>query len=478
MVTLVRLFQNCRRIYVQNQSILKKVNVYSIFPGHALPLVRHCATETTRLEKLIEFDIKSNEGAKILERLKNSNVDTILSLPKRLWGSVFYNLSQNKAFGLLDEVRALTKNLDINCGEGALTTLIRSYVARNQPLDAVDVLDEVKKTGLLKHTRTYFPVITNLAKNGFQNRAFELFEEMQHHTFKSNKDVSLSIPSDMVVALIMSCIQSEISEYKKAHNILHWYNYSGKPLTLDIMKAINAWLCNDPVDDWSLKQCQISEEEGRCNNCGKCLNSGQLMSNERNKLKLDILGNIENIFNSEAKVHRKERFRRYVTFLKHCIPCEIIIDGMSIGLSSNVDKRKKRFNYDALSNVSDNFVRQGKNVLVVLNTSIPPSFLSRDVQYFMSDTYDDDLYIMYGCATWNMAPFLVTRDKFREHRFLLAYHNHASYLKWTRAQTIKIGYEGDALVFHRKTYDPVVQKENSTWHFPLVDGSWFCARKI
>ncbi|XP_028412751.1 uncharacterized protein LOC114535660 isoform X2 [Dendronephthya gigantea] len=278
-MVMVRLFQNYHRIYFQNQSILKKVKIYSIFSrclqfsktGNALPLVTYYSNETTELGKSIEFDIKSNKAAKILERLKNSNNNTLSGLPKRLWGDVFYNLNQNKEFQMLDEVRAFTKKLDINCGEGALTTLIRSYVARNQPLDAVHVLDEIKETGLLKHTRTYFPVITSLAKDGFQNKAFELFEEMQHHTFKSNKGVTLSIPSDMVVALIMSCIQRK---YNKTQDILHWYNYSGRPLTMEIMNAIKVWLCNDPVNNWALEKCQISKEKGLCNNCGECLNSG------------------------------------------------------------------------------------------------------------------------------------------------------------------------------------------------------------
>lgn len=486
MKCVTRLYQNYQRICKQNKSILETSRsigfVFSKYPEQCehVRSMEHTRLLTTlgtqNLEKTIEEDLKLGNVTAVIEKLETADDLSLLKLPKRTWGSVFYQLNQNKEFERLNEIRAKTKKLKINCGEGALTTLIKSYVARNQSWDAVNVLDEMKNTKLLRHNRTYFPVITSLAENGHQNEAFELFYEMQQHTFKSNKGITLSIPSTMTVSLIMSCIQSKISEYSKAKNVLSWYNQSGRPLTPEIMNAIKVWLNNDPANNWTIDKCRISEE-GLCNNCEEYLKSGVLTSNENKELKSDIINSIEGMFSSGSRAGQREKFQKYKTFLKQCSACEVIIDGMSIGLSSSVEKPKKRFNVKALLEVSSHFIDQGRKVLILLNRSIPPSFLSKDVQYFISDVGDDDLYIMYASAIWNMAPFLVTRDKFREHRFFFASYNHASYMKWVRSHTIKVGVKRDQLIFHRQKYDPVVQNGNSCWHFPLVDGYWFCARK-
>ena len=476
-----RLYQNYRQICVTNISIIKNgtaiCSLFSECHKHRDKHVMLLTTGTTddNLQKSIEGDLKSGKTARIFEKLQTADDSSLLRLPKRTWGSVFYILNQNKEFKMLDKMRAKTKDLKLNCGEGALTTLIKSYVARCQPEDAVNVLIEMKNNGILRHSRTYFPVITSLAENGIRNKAFELFEEMQRHTFKSNKNISLSIPSKMTAALIRSCIQTEISEYNKAKDVLLWYNHSGRLLTLEILDAIKEWLDNDPVNIWTMAECKISED-GLCNNCGTYLNSGLLTSHERDKLKMDILNAIEAALNFDEKAGERTKFHKYVTFLQQCSPCDVIIDGMSIGLSSNVEKQKKKFNVDALLKVMDHFKQQGKKTLIFLNTSVSPTFLSnKHAQYFVSSVGDDDLYIMYASALWNMAPFLVTRDKFREHRFLLAFQSHAAYLKWMRSHTIKV--QGDMLMFHWQKYDAVVQRGSSCWHFPLVDGSWFCAKK-
>lgn len=479
------LYQNYQRICLQNKLILKTswsiCNIFSKYSRRFERNMEHIRLLTTRgtddLEKSIEEDLKLENVTAIVDKLKTADDSSLLNLPKRTWGSVFYQLNQNKEFERLDEIRAKTKKLNINCGEGALTTLIKSYTGRNQSWDAVNVLEEMKNTELLRHTRTYFPVITSLAENGRQNEAFELFHQMQHHTFKSNKGVTLSIPSTMTVSLIMSCVQSEISDYSKAKDVLLWYNQSGRPLTPEILNAIKMWLDSDPENNWIITKCQVSEE-GLCNNCKEYLNSGILTVNEKEELKSDIVNTIEDMFNSRSGAGKREKFDKYKTFLKQYSPCDVIIDGMSIGLSSSVEKQKKRFNFNTLLNVSNYFVDQGSKVLVLLNRSIPPSFLSNNVQYFISDVGDDDLYIMYASAVWNMASFLVTRDKFREHRFLFSFRNHASYMKWIRSQTIKVGVKRDQLTFRTQKYDPVVQNGNSSWHFPLVDGNWFCARKL
>ena len=269
---ITRFYQNYRRICVQNQSILKNgASVCSSFSEYC-----HLTTSTSEnLEKSIEVDLKLGKGSTIFDRLEKADDLSLLRLSKRTWGDVFYSLNQNKEFEILDKIRARTKYLNINCGEGALTTLIKSYVIRCQPRDAVNVLEEMKYSGILRHTRTYYPVITSLAENGLQNKAFELFHDMQHQTFKSNKNITLSIPSKMAAALIMSCTQSATSEYNKAKDVLLWYNHSGQLLTLEILNAIKEWLDADPVNNWTMKKCEISKE-GLCNNCGKYLNPGNL----------------------------------------------------------------------------------------------------------------------------------------------------------------------------------------------------------
>ena len=427
------------------------------------------------LERSIGKDLKSGNMSTVFEKLEEADRSSLLRLPKRVWGSVFYSFNQNEDFGKLDKIRAKTKDLNINCGEGAYTTLIRSYVKRKQAVDAVNVLEEMKNGGQLRHTRTYVPVIASLAANGYQKKAFQLFGEMQHHTFKSNKDVTLSIPSSMATALVESCIQSETVDYNNAKDVLLWYNHCGQPLTLQVLNAVKEWLDNDPMYNWITNECVISNK-GLCSNCGQFLHSGQLTSKETDTLKLDISNAIEDMFKL-GKTKQREKFESYIDFLKQCDPCDIIIDGMNIGLSSNVKKRNNRFNVDALLKVLSNFLHKGKKVLVLLNSSVQPSFIARHVKYFVTDVGDDDLFIMYACATWSMLPFLITRDKFRDHRFLLAFQNHASYLKWVRSHTIRVGVKKNTLTFHRQKYDPVVQIGDASWHFPTTSGRWFCAKK-
>ena len=473
-------YQNYNRVCLYDKSISTHIcSIFSdFFRGSHARVVLMTTGQPTNLEQSIETDLKSENTSKVLERLEKAKDASLCELSKRLWGSVFYYLNKKEEFVNLDKIRIKTKDLNINCGEGALTTLVKSYVARNQSLRAARMLDEMRNTGLLRHTRTYFPVITSLAENGHQNKAFELFYDLQRHTFKSNQTINLLIPPNMAVALIMSCVQRGcISEYIKAQDVLFWFNQSGQVLTLEILNAIEKWLDNDPINNWTMNNCQISSE-GLCSNCGNYLNKGLLTSNEMKALKLDILDTVENIFNSKEKVCKREKFENYLTFLKQCPPCDVIVDGMSMGLSSNVDKQKRKFNFNALLKICDHFIHQGRNVLVILNTSIKPSYLKNNVYYFISDVGDDDLYVIYASAVWNLAPFLITRDRFREHRFLLALHNHSSYIKWVRSHTIKVAVKRDQLMFQKQKYDPVVQTGNSTWHLPLVNGSWFCAKKL
>jgi hypothetical protein len=64
--------------------------------------------------------LKSGKGSRILERLDKADDLSLLRLPKRTWGNVFYIMNQNKDFEILDKIRAKIKDLNINCGEGAI----------------------------------------------------------------------------------------------------------------------------------------------------------------------------------------------------------------------------------------------------------------------------------------------------------------------------------------------------------------------
>lgn len=431
--------------------------------------------DDNKFTRSIEMHLKLENGLELAKELRSAEKLQLKSLPKRTWGSVFFILNQTKEFKALDELKQRAFDLKIDCGEGALSTMIKSYTERNQPLNAANLLHELKSSGLLRHTRSYISVITSLAKNGYCNRAFELFHEMNKQTFKSNQTISLKIPSKMASALILSCIGCELSGYGKAIDVLEWYNVSGQQIDKDVFKAISQWLQNDPINTWVIKECEISKH-GLCNHCGKSLHFGSLSISEKDNLKKNILKAIKELFALNEKTQKK--LLKYDEFLEQSCQCDVIIDGMSIGLSTNAKKkeRKKRFNFDALQKLSSHFVNQGHNVLVVLNNSVKKNFFKGCLVQFC-DVGDDDLFIIYASAFWNLEPFIVTRDKYREHRFLLETPNVFTYLKWLRSHFINVGFEGN-IKFYKRNFDNVLQYNNSSWHFPLLNGEWFCATKL
>ena len=442
--------------------------------------------KSDELEKGIEKDLKSENVSDMFKLLNASCDGALVELNKRTWGSVFYSLNQHAEYEKLDIMKKRTKDLNINCGEGAYTTLVRSYIARELIIKAAGVLYEMKNEGLLRHSRMFFAVITALADKGYQEKAFELFSEMQHHIFKSHKNVSLVLPSNMVVALIRSCIQRgtketpqiemRIDDYGKAKDIFKLYNQSGWPLTVDVLEATKDWLNNDPVNEWMVNKCLISTN-GLCNSCHQFLDSGQLTSTEIHGLQKNLLDAIHSIFREE-KNNKRLCFQKYKEFLKKCGPFDVIIDGMNIGLSTNVKKQTKTFNFDVLYKVANHFVKLDKKVLILVNTSIQKSSLSNNFQFFVTDVGYDDIFIIYACATASLMPFIVTRDKLRDHRFFLDFENRSRYLTWVRSHTLRTGTSQDMLTIHMQHYDPVVQEGKTCWHFPVVGGRWFCAQQV
>ena len=449
---------------------------------------KSCNSESGELERIITSNLKSGKISAVFQLLNTADDDALKKLKKRTWGSVFYTLNEYAEYWKLDNIRRRTKDLKVKCGEGAYTTLIRSYITRREVTEAIGILNDMKTEGLLRHSRTYFPIIESLAKKGSQKKAFELFDEMQQHIFKSHKSISLVTPSNMSVALIKSCIQDKKKEaaqtkenfdrtdYEKAKDVFKLYNQSGWPLTLDILEATKDWLRNDPVNEWVVRECLISEK-GLCSSCLQFLNSGQLSTIDRFALQSNILNTVQSIF-KEKEMSKRLHFQRYEDFLETFGPFDIIIDGMNIGLSSRTRKQMKRFNFEILTKVTNHFVEQDKKVLVLVNSSMQLSTLGKGVHFFVAHVGCDDMFIIYASATCSLKPYIVTRDKFREHRFFLDLSNHSLYLRWIRIHTVRVGVQNDKLRFNRHCYDPVVQGGEASWHFPVVGGRWFCAQQI
>jgi hypothetical protein len=125
-----RFYQKYLRKCLQNKSMLKNATrMCSIFSKcsqrsrneHGMLGIKPLTTSTgENLEKSMEMDLKSGKGSRILERLDKADDFSLLRLPKRTWGSVFYILNQNKDFEILDKIRAKIKDLNINYGEGAI----------------------------------------------------------------------------------------------------------------------------------------------------------------------------------------------------------------------------------------------------------------------------------------------------------------------------------------------------------------------
>jgi len=90
-------------------------------------------------------------------------------------------------------------------GEGAKTTMIKSYCSRGQFDQAIEMLRSITNDNIVHHMRHYDYVITSLASSGLTKQALQLFEEKlekQQSFLASKVDKFLSIDKEMIAALL------------------------------------------------------------------------------------------------------------------------------------------------------------------------------------------------------------------------------------------------------------------------------------
>lgn len=172
-------------------------------------------------------------------------------------------------------------------------------------------------------------------------------------------------------------------------------------------------------------------------------------------------------------------------------PFDVIIDAQNIGL---VGKRKgESFPYSPdiyekrMIKVVEHFSKQNQKMFLPLHIKAVENDISGNLLTFLrhhceiqilKSYINEDLVLLYAAALSGLdKTCIVTNDKLRDHSVLISQDNHHKLLKWTRLNQITFTLSHkDKLIFHKNLFDPVIQKAELSWHFPMNNGSWQCAQ--
>lgn len=411
-------------------------------------------------------------------------------------------------------------------GGGVRATLINSYCARQEWRKALEVLESLKAEDMLRHTRSYIPLIQGLAENGYTSLAFRLFrEKVEHHSTTSHKDRQLISDSQMIVALVKSCFQERNTYEKKSKPKLHvhvshkgdtkgflsndrdlidvsavdddprrynmalevfdFYKNSGVKVNTNALEAIKEWFGHDDSNTWKWGICDISSE-GVCSKCGTKLASG-IPAELAHQLTTEMLLCLSDIPQEGLPARNDkicEEFNKFQKFVKTNGPFDVIVDGSNVGFAGNNRSVNKTFYAQQVKETVLHFTNSGKKVLLLINhialqkknSALVIEGLEEVCLVFKNKHSLNDFDILYAAAYSGMGQvFVVTNDRLRDHRLLLSSNVKWTYLKWTRENciTVHLGQNGK-LIFKRSNFDPVLQNNKETFHIPATDGTWRC----
>lgn len=421
-------------------------------------------------------------------------------------------------------------------GDGAKTTMIKSYCQRQQFDKAVEMLRSMTDKKVIHHTRHFDYVIKSLAQNGHGKKAFQLFDEkcqLQGHCYASKGDRSLTVDKEMIVSLLnpsnvprrlsredkklkessveVNAVVSHKSEddddttddgkmetYKlyggMSLKVFHHLQHSGIKLHSQLLQVIRTWFKHDPYYRWTWNTSKVSEI-GLCSNCGNQLTSGispsdiSQLESEIIKLSCDVIQNVSLYRGKKLDNRMCEELDNFKQFVKEKGPFDVIIDGLNVGLHGSMANRQNMvFSTDRLQEVTNHFFVQKKKVLLIIRHKALVRNEAESLVHnlekvcfvFANKFNNDDLYLLYAAAFSGMQHVqVVTNDRLRDHRLLLPINLWWTFLRWTRLNCLSFTTDiSGKLKFTRQKFDSVVQRAGNSWHFPAKDDTWRCVTRV
>lgn len=472
--------------------------------------------QSTHLERKMKNHIETGNIKDALQLFEESRKETGISSTVEGASSLlhmFMTHGEHKAVDRLYE--DMKKNVSY-IGEGAKTTMIKSYCNRQQFDKAIEMLRGITNNGMIHHTRHFDYVIKSLAQNGLSKNAFQLFDEkceLQAKCRASKGDRCLTVDKEMVASLLSpDNVQKpfsneshesdgdndgKLNQYKlyggMSLKVFQHLQHSGAKLPARLLQVIRNWFRHDPYYHWTWKTCKVSEI-GMCSNCNNQLTCG-ISPSDISQLECEIIKLSCNVEQNVCLLRGKKMDKRmcqeledFKQFVKERGSFNVIIDGLNVGLhGSMANKQNMMFSTARLKETINYFVAQKKKVLLIIRHKALVWNHAEDLvtnlenicSVYTNKFNNDDLYLLYAAAFSGMQQVeVVTNDRLRDHRLLLPINLWWTFLRWTRLNCVSFTTNNNGkLKFIRQKFDPVVQRAGNSWHFPATDGTWRCATR-
>ncbi|XP_031564985.1 mitochondrial ribonuclease P catalytic subunit-like [Actinia tenebrosa] len=420
---------------------------------------------------------------------------------------VLHFLANNGQHSQLDILYQTMKEHGYHMGQGVNTTLIRSYTARKMWREAIGVLNDMEENQLMKHTRSYNPVITSLAEQGHALEAFHLLQKkIKMYHLIANKRESVMRDTKMFVAMIHCCVNdkplqkpllrtltnehdSEVKEVRSlVLRLFDFFHEIGIKIPFDILEACQRWFTRDPKHSWIWRNCDINKD-GKCNLCGVQLEN-TLPNGYFNSLEKEIIHKLSDLSDDlKCGQHEIDELKDVHNICVTKGPFDVIIDGQNLGLEGKEkNENSTKLFGKRLVQVVCHISKQGKKIFLPLHHKALENDISEKMLqvlrkhceiWFIKSNIDDDLLLLYAAASNGMnnsKTSIVSNDNWRDHSLILSNDNRLKLLKWARLNRIMFDLSGKShFRFFKNSFDPVVQRSEYAWHFPVINGSWRCA---
>ena len=478
--------------------------------------------QSSLLETKMKTYIKEGDIQAALQLFEESRKDSGFKLAWSVEGasSLLHMFSEHGEHKAVDRLyKDMQKNVTY-IGEGAKTTVIKSYCNRHQFDKAIEMLHEITNDNMIHHTRHYDYVIKTLAQNGLTKKAFQLFDEkcqQQAHCRASRGDRCLTVDKEMIASLLnpmnipqplpkdgegvasnRKCDDEEAAKRHKVYKgmslkVFSYLQHAGVKLPGQLLQVIRHWFRHDPYYSWTWKNSKVSEI-GMCSNCGNHLTCG-IAPSEISQLECEIIKLSSCLEQNVTILHGKKLDKRmcqelddFKQFVKQQGPFDVIIDGLNVGLHGSMANRKNMvFSTDRIKETARNFASQKKKVLLIIRHNALVwnhaqsliNNLENICSVYTNKFNNDDLYLLYAAAFSGMQQVqIVTNDRLRDHRLLLPINLWWTFLRWTRLNCVSFSTSANGkLKFFQQNFDPVVQRAGNSWHFPAKDDTWRCVTR-
>ena len=479
-------------------------------------------------ERKMNTHVEAGNISDALKLFEDGRTKLKISWTVELTSSLLHLFTSHGEHKAVDILYAEMKKNASYIGEGAKTTMIKSYCNRQQFEEAITILHSMTNEDMIHHTRHYDYVIKSLAQSGQIKRAFQIFDEkckLQGQCYASRGNRSLTVDKKMIASLLnpnnitqhkrrgyeemdhsthmmmSKCNGGEDDERFKIHKlyvgislkVFHYLQHSGVKLSNQLLQAVRNWFSHDPCYHWTWKTCKVSVI-GMCYNCGNQLTCGispsdiSHLESEIIKLSCHVEEDVPLFQGKKLDKRACQELEDFKDFVKRKGPFDIIIDGLNVGLHGSMANRHNMvFSMDRIEETIKHFASRKNKVLLIIrhkalvrnNAEGLITNLDKVCSIYANMFSNDDLYLLYAAAFSGMQHVqIVTNDRLRDHRLLLPIALWWIFLRWTRLNCVSFTSKGNGkLSFVTQKFDPVVQRAGKSWHFPSEDGTWRCATR-